>query len=188
MITEAEAYLACDVLDGRGEEPKYEAFRAELGNRGSWTTIKRFRQSWIAREQEVPPVPEELTAHVTAVACAVWRTAYPLASGTFGDERRAAAAEIAELTAALAHVEANLAARDVALAQLTERAADLEHRLAAAETTRQEEAAYRARLSGEVSTLANVNRDLRALLGGRPEPVAGLRVIEGEAGRGERAS
>ncbi|BAU89064.1 MULTISPECIES: DNA-binding protein [Methylobacteriaceae] len=188
MITEAEVHHACDVLDGRGEEPKYEAIRAELGNRGSWSTIKRYRQSWIAREQEVPPVPEELNAHVTAVATAVWRTAYPLASGTFGDERQAAAAEIGELTAALAHVEAELAARDVALAQLTERAADLERRLAAAEAARQEEAAHRARLSGEVSALAGVNRDLRGLLGSRPEPVAGLRVIEGEAGRGERAS
>lgn len=187
MITEAEVHHACDCLNLRGEEPKYEAIRAELGNRGSWSTIKRYRQSWIAKEQEVPPVPDALHAHVAAEATAVWRCAYPLAAASFGEERRAAAAEIAELTTALENTVTDRDAQAAAVAALTAAGDELRARLAATEASRQVEAERHAALAGEFAALTALTTQLQASLGARSESAKALRVV-GESARDERAS
>ena len=68
MTTEAEVHAACDTLNASGEEPKYDRIRQELGNKGSWSTIKKYKDTWTAREAEVPPVPEVLTSYVAAMS------------------------------------------------------------------------------------------------------------------------
>jgi len=188
MTTEAEVHVACDTLNARGEEPKYDKIRQELGNKGSWSTIKRFRDTWLAREAEVPPVPEALTSYVAAISKAIWHEAYPAAAATFGEERRRQRGEIEDLRAAESHAEADRAARDSTMADLTATVADLRARLATARDRHREQADHCVRLSGEVGVLTRVNAELQAKLTARPDAPPALRVVTSEAGHEGHAS
>lgn len=177
MVTEAEVHHACDTIDARGEEPKYEAIREILGGRGSWSTIKKYRSTWLAREDEVPPVPEAVHAHLKAIGAAVWRTAYPAAAATFAEQHRTHALEVTELAEALERAEAVIGEKAAASAGSARTIDELRARLAAAETAREDEARRYASLASEMAALATTTGQLQALLGGRSDPMPALRVV-----------
>ncbi|MBD0678355.1 DNA-binding protein [Pseudomonas sp. PSB11] len=75
-INKAVVQIAREALLARGQHPSIDAVRVELGNTGSKSTIQRYLKELGAREQALPPTPDEelhsfvagLSARLTVLA------------------------------------------------------------------------------------------------------------------------
>jgi DNA repair exonuclease SbcCD ATPase subunit len=126
-VTEQQVHEACDRLDARGIEPKYEEIRGELGATGSFSTIKKYLKTWTPRHAPpVPNPPPDLVRESSLALMSLWRAAMREASAAFEAERARLKDEIAQLEAAVEHQDADLETAEQRYLASEQAAADLQ--------------------------------------------------------------
>lgn len=166
-VTEDEVCSAADRLVRTGRKPTVDAVRAELGHRGSMTTLTRHLQAWwerlsgrIEAFDARPDVPAEIANNLTALWDAALSAArHALRHETDAAQHAAAAAvAAAEARASAAEHAAEIASANLATANVT--IADLEARLERMQNAHDALGRRLAALQGEASAL----RDERSRL------------------------
>ncbi|PDV97768.1 hypothetical protein A9Q02_17645 [Candidatus Chloroploca asiatica] len=159
LVTEAMVFTAATELQAQGRTPSILQVQAHLGM-GSFTTIKRYLDSWHAQQAEpvLAEAPPALAEEGTRFVRTLWATAQTLASEQVAQVQAAAAQQVAaaltaqaEAEAAVVRLETEGEAREQALDEHRREAARLGRLLleaqAQAEVAAQQVAAARAELA-----------------------------------------
>lgn len=94
-ITQKEVHAAADRISGRGERPSVAAVRAELGDRGSNSTILRHIQEWwdchsATKGEPALVIPEPLAKAIKDALDGTWTVASKIAADEIAAARQAA--------------------------------------------------------------------------------------------------
>jgi hypothetical protein len=148
-LGKSTVFEACDALSARGLDVTLASVRAELGGRGSFSTLGPMVRAWkderrVQQSAAPVPLPDGMTAQAARMVEGLWSSALSLArvqvtrslEADLAAERAAqaeVAAEVSRLEQELARCQEELAAVSAALAQERSEALRLSTRLGAAE-------------------------------------------------------
>lgn len=94
-VPQKEIYAAADRITARGERPSVAAVRAELGDRGSNSTILRHLQEWwdchsAAKVEPALAIPEPLAKAIKDALDSTWAVASKIAADEIATARQTA--------------------------------------------------------------------------------------------------
>lgn len=103
--TELDIHRICDDLNAEGEKPSYKAIRERRGS-GSWSTIQKYMNTWIAREIDSPvELPGDLERLSISVGRQLWARALTMAGRQHEEAKARWRDREAELMLAITHAE-----------------------------------------------------------------------------------
>jgi hypothetical protein len=187
IVTQEAVEAAAQQLVDAGEEPGIVAVQAKIGG-GSFSTVKRYLDSWKAQRQvkpAMPAAPDQVQQRAVEFARVVWQEAAAIADRQIAQARAEADDEIAQARAAeleaeqvVAQLEAEAEAR---VAELTTTRQERDAARAALEATQRAAQVAEMRLEEQAQRLADLQRQVEAqaaeLVHARAELLAQARLV-----------
>ncbi|SFQ69229.1 replication region DNA-binding N-term [Roseivivax halotolerans] len=95
-IAQDDVFAAADAIAARGGEPTNASVRAELGDRGSFSTISPLIKEWREQQEEIAALPAEVEARALEAAGTIYTIARDAAERAYHGDKAKMQAQLTE--------------------------------------------------------------------------------------------